>query len=276
MADSSEDAPLATGSLAGSEEALVQPATIRGGSNSRALKVAGLTVLTCLLLASQVFTAYMVISQKQQIHSLQKNSDRMSKQMIRSVQVPMKMHMPMHSLPLMMDVALDDTEPSNTPPSEPKSTSLDKPEKCVEKQVKEFLHESKLPKFNSTFLDNLYSLEKQLNQTAWKSFRSWLLNWLIFHMALEKHPHPTPDSVMTKCQVEAAISSKRLGDYKPQCDEQGRYKPMQCWHSTGFCWCVDKDGNRIEKTTMRGQPKCQRGRMLGAPMMPLKILADEE
>lgn len=54
------------------------------GSNSRALKIAGLTTLACLLLASQVFTAYMVFDQKQQIHNLQKNSERMGKQLTRS------------------------------------------------------------------------------------------------------------------------------------------------------------------------------------------------
>lgn len=56
------------------------------GSNSRALKVAGLTTLACLLLASQVFTAYMVVSQKGQINSLQKNSEKMGKQLTRSSQ----------------------------------------------------------------------------------------------------------------------------------------------------------------------------------------------
>lgn len=55
-------------------------------SNKRALTVAGLTTLACLLLASQVFTAYMVFNQKQQIHSLQKNSERMGKQLTRSSQ----------------------------------------------------------------------------------------------------------------------------------------------------------------------------------------------
>lgn len=54
------------------------------GSNSRALKIAGLTTLACLLVASQVFTAYTVFSQKQQIHTLQKNSDRINKQLTRS------------------------------------------------------------------------------------------------------------------------------------------------------------------------------------------------
>lgn len=54
------------------------------GSNSRAFKIAGLTTLACLLLASQVFTAYTLFGQKQQIHTLQKNSDRMSRQLTRT------------------------------------------------------------------------------------------------------------------------------------------------------------------------------------------------
>lgn len=54
------------------------------GSNSRALKVAGLTTLACLLLASQVFTAYMVFGQKQQISQLQSKSDNMAKDIHRS------------------------------------------------------------------------------------------------------------------------------------------------------------------------------------------------
>lgn len=56
------------------------------GSNSRALKVAGLTTLACLLLGSQVFTAYMVFGQRQQIQELQGNNERLSKQMTRSNQ----------------------------------------------------------------------------------------------------------------------------------------------------------------------------------------------
>ncbi len=76
--------------------------------------------------------------------------------------------------------------------------------------------------------------------------------------------HPSASLIKTKCQMESAPGISKIGSYKPQCDEQGRYKPMQCWHATGFCWCVDESGTVVEGTTMRGRPDCQRGRGHGS------------
>ncbi|NWI56611.1 NID2 protein, partial [Calyptomena viridis] len=40
-----------------------------------------------------------------------------------------------------------------------------------------------------------------------------------------------------------------VGDgHVPQCDEQGRYRPLQCHGSTGHCWCVDAAGQEIAGT----------------------------
>ncbi|XP_044201283.1 nidogen-2 isoform X8 [Thunnus albacares] len=33
-----------------------------------------------------------------------------------------------------------------------------------------------------------------------------------------------------------------LGAFIPQCDSDGRYRPLQCHGSTGHCWCVDRRG----------------------------------
>nr|XP_020447652.1 nidogen-2 isoform X6 [Monopterus albus] len=33
-----------------------------------------------------------------------------------------------------------------------------------------------------------------------------------------------------------------LGAFIPQCDPDGRYRPLQCHSSTGHCWCVDNRG----------------------------------
>ncbi|XP_038132841.1 CD74 molecule, major histocompatibility complex, class II invariant chain a [Cyprinodon tularosa] len=215
MADNQEDAPLARGSVSGSHEVLVN-AGPRGGSNSRAAKVAALTTLACLLLASQVFTAYMLFDQKQQIHTLQKTSERMGKLMTRTSQVaaPARMAMPMNSLPLQMDFTEEDSKTEKAQQNPGGST-------------------------------------------------------------------PQPASlIQTKCQTEAAPGVGKIGAYKPQCDEQGRYKPMQCWHATGFCWCVDQAGNPIQGTTVRGRPDCNRGtgfrRMMVAPRMMQKTYTEEE
>ncbi|XP_007548367.1 CD74 molecule, major histocompatibility complex, class II invariant chain a [Poecilia latipinna] len=281
MADNQEDAPLARGSVSGSHEVLVNNAGPRGGSNSRALKIAGLTTLACLLLASQVFTAYMVFDQKQQIHTLKKSSERMSKQVTRVSQggvAPARMAMPMNSLPLLADFTEDDTS-SKTPLTKVEDIAI----VSVEKQVMDMMKDVSLPQFNETFLANLRSLQQQINESEWKNFESWMRYWLIFQMAQQKPAGPTPQPaslIKTKCQMEATPGVGKIGAYKPQCDEQGHYKPMQCWHATGFCWCVDQSGNPIQGTTMRGRPDCNRGagfrRMMVAPRMMQKTFLEEE
>ena len=45
-----------------------------------------------------------------------------------------------------------------------------------------------------------------------------------------------------------------LGCYIPQCTEECEWESIQCWSSTGYCWCVDEEGNEIEGTN---QPSWQ-------------------
>ncbi|XP_056419114.1 thyroglobulin-like [Hyla sarda] len=50
------------------------------------------------------------------------------------------------------------------------------------------------------------------------------------------------------------------GAFVPDCDEKGNYSPKQCHGSTGYCWCVTKDGQEIQGTrTASGQspPTCE-------------------
>ena len=50
-----------------------------------------------------------------------------------------------------------------------------------------------------------------------------------------------------------------VGCYIPQCTENCDWEPMQCWGSTGYCWCVDSEGVEIEGTSMpswQGFPEC--------------------
>jgi len=39
-----------------------------------------------------------------------------------------------------------------------------------------------------------------------------------------------------------------VGEYMAQRDSLGNLLPKQCHGSTGFCWCIDKDGGRVSLT----------------------------
>jgi hypothetical protein len=55
----------------------------------------------------------------------------------------------------------------------------------------------------------------------------------------------------TTCQAESffGAQSGKIGAFVPQCESDGSYKSMQCHGSTGYCWCVKKDGTKIPGTT---------------------------
>ena len=64
------------------------------------------------------------------------------------------------------------------------------------------------------------------------------------------------------CEEEsnAIDSCPGVGCYIPQCTEACEWEPMQCWGSTGYCWCVDQYGNEIEGTSTpswQGLPECE-------------------
>ncbi|KAG8123557.1 hypothetical protein E2320_018894 [Naja naja] len=59
----------------------------------------------------------------------------------------------------------------------------------------------------------------------------------------------------TKCQREqeqilalGPRGHRPIGQFIPQCDIYGNYLPTQCHPSTGYCWCVDRDGNEMDGT----------------------------
>ncbi|CAH1243303.1 EFCAB14 [Branchiostoma lanceolatum] len=83
------------------------------------------------------------------------------------------------------------------------------------------------------------------------------------------------DSGETKCmQARLEAQTKALiGQYVPQCTEDGRYRPLQCHASTGYCWCVDELGTTIEGTKAgRGMiPHCDES--FGEPL-PIPVEAD--
>ncbi|MBN3297365.1 HG2A protein, partial [Amia calva] len=260
-----------------------------GALSNRGYKIAGFTLLACVLIAGQAITAYFVLSQKDQISNLEQHTQSLKQQLNTRKQsspsVPKMLHMPMFKMPLL----LDDTEkPKKTPMKKLENTAT----VSLEKQVKDLLQDQNLPEFNETFQGNLKSMKDQMEESEWKDFESWMHKWLVFQMAQQKPPQPTPlpveqttpieeSGIQTKCQVEANSKTVHPGVFRPKCDEQGNYEPLQCWDSTGFCWCVDKDGKEVPGTATRSErPQCDGGagsaRMMAMPSIPRMLEMKDE
>ncbi|KAJ7986964.1 hypothetical protein DPEC_G00333830 [Dallia pectoralis] len=75
-----------------------------------------------------------------------------------------------------------------------------------------------------------------------------------------QNPSEYSEKSETACERHRGNLLRTLpGAFVPQCDEQGQYKAMQCYNSTGSCWCVDsrgqeRAGSRTEPGT--SQPNC--------------------
>uniref|UniRef100_A0A8C7G0Z1 Saxiphilin-like n=1 Tax=Oncorhynchus kisutch TaxID=8019 RepID=A0A8C7G0Z1_ONCKI len=53
----------------------------------------------------------------------------------------------------------------------------------------------------------------------------------------------------TPCEdARDAATHDPIGAYIPTCDAAGRYTPEQCSGSTGYCWCVNSSGQKIQGT----------------------------
>ena len=52
------------------------------------------------------------------------------------------------------------------------------------------------------------------------------------------------------------------GAFVPDCKADGSWKDMQCWGSTGFCWCVNEYGEKIpgSEGEDRGPVECGNGK----------------
>ena len=70
----------------------------------------------------------------------------------------------------------------------------------------------------------------------------------------------------TKCEKKRTASENGpllIGAFIPQCEEDGSYSEVQCHGSTGYCWCVDGEGNKRLETEVRPglRPNCTKGKI---------------
>jgi hypothetical protein len=64
---------------------------------------------------------------------------------------------------------------------------------------------------------------------------------------------------LTPCQLAQLNASGLIGEFVPNCQEDGSYVSTQCWASAEYCWCVDEDGEEIPGTSIlswQGMPDC--------------------
>ena len=64
---------------------------------------------------------------------------------------------------------------------------------------------------------------------------------------------------LTPCEQAQINALGLIGEFVPQCEEDGSFATTQCWGSTGECWCVDEYGTEIPGTISspgQGMPDC--------------------
>ncbi|XP_035519243.1 insulin-like growth factor-binding protein 2 [Morone saxatilis] len=96
---------------------LLRASAAEGGRPSKAYKVAGITLLACVLIAGQAMVAYFLLSQRSDIRSLEEQSNNLKAALTkgRSVSAPIRMDMPMNALPKMMDDFVDEEASTGAP-----------------------------------------------------------------------------------------------------------------------------------------------------------------
>jgi len=75
---------------------------------------------------------------------------------------------------------------------------------------------------------------------------------------------PSYEKCMNKCKgvlpsclaEKKRLSSLQLGHFTPKCKSSGRYRDVQCYRQTGYCWCVDDYGKELMGTRVTGTPIC--------------------
>lgn len=100
--------------LIGGQTAINVPAA-QSGHSSRAYKVAGITLLACVLIVGQAMVAYFLLSQRGDIKTLEEQNNNLKSEMTKGRSAAVPMHMPMNSLPMLMDDSLEEEASTGAP-----------------------------------------------------------------------------------------------------------------------------------------------------------------
>ncbi|XP_061473356.1 HLA class II histocompatibility antigen gamma chain [Rhineura floridana] len=222
-------------------------------SCSRGTVYTAFSILVALLLAGQAVTVFFVYQHHNQITKISKTNQELKLQSLtnnladNSKSVSQRKMSMASMMPLFM--------------RDPSAKSLEdelKLTNSTEDQVKRLLMQGnpliKFPELNNTFMENINYLKTRMEYEDWKAFATWMHKWLLFQMAQNEIPE---EKVKTKCQKEECGKGIHPGRFCSQCDEKGDYLPKQCNHSTGYCWCVYRNGTMVEGTAkVRGPLDC--------------------
>ncbi|XP_032885629.1 HLA class II histocompatibility antigen gamma chain isoform X2 [Amblyraja radiata] len=166
----------------------------RGLSWGRGLLYAGVSILVAMLIAGQVVGIMFLMKQQDKIDGLQKTTRRIESKYSAS-RGPFRPKPIMHLRPMMMDLPISYINPNvDAPkPTTPQSTT---PPMTLMEQVHQLLKDGNrtegIPGMIGSFSDNLQLLKKNLNESDWEDFESWLQNWFLFQLVQpEKKTAPT-------------------------------------------------------------------------------------
>ena len=67
--------------------------------------------------------------------------------------------------------------------------------------------------------------------------------FVLFNLGLTNNCCEEQDLALNDCDG-------MVGCFIPQCTDDCNWEPIQCWGSTGYCWCVNEDGQEIPGTSL--------------------------
>ncbi|XP_012663070.1 HLA class II histocompatibility antigen gamma chain isoform X1 [Otolemur garnettii] len=246
---------------------------------SRGALYTGFSVLVALLLAGQATTAYFLYQQQGRLDKLTVTSQNLQLENLRMKlpKPPKPMSKMRMATPLMMQAL-----PMEGLAQRPVQNATKYGNMTQDHVMHLLLKADPLkvyPQMKGNFPENLKHLKSTMETLDWKVFESWMHQWLLFEMSKnsgEEKPTEAPPKVLTKCQEEfSRVPAIHPGTFRPKCDENGNYMPLQCHGSIGYCWCVFPNGTEVPHTRSRGQHNCSEPQDLEDPSSGLGFTKQE-